>query len=543
MIAILAIALGLRAWHLGQLSFWYDEVVTMRLAETPRPAALVERLFQIDATRAPLHPLMLQVWLRSFGTTEASARALSVLCGVVTVGLVWWIGRLVFDSRTGLWGAWLAAFSPLLVYYSREARMYAWLVMLTCLCWGLLFSLRSRDRLIGDGPREGEAPAERDGSLDCRKAHAPWRAGYKTARREPRPPGLSRSALVLAYLLGLSALLYSHPLGMIMAGTLGLGSLLFVTSFFGTFRGWLAAHLGASLLAAPWLPHYFDHSPEFLTGRLPIKFLLGTPIGFIGGNSVVLLVVVGFIAFGIWRRRRSFKDWDAWAGPVCLVLWLVLPPVLLYAYSMFGSPIFGPARYTLFVAPAYLILTAQGLALLPPLTRSGAALALVLLAIASLRSTVYDPGLKADWRAFSAVLATRMAKNPAEEVIVAVKSADPDRNVEVETARYYLPDRCTDHGPGRSEIAWDWRECPRVSSILPSAARTGWRRSRCRTTRSASSGLGWSLSWAWRFIAGAVLLGRLLPALEDRQHQPLEVLADRRAGRPEGLLGRRTHAK
>ena len=41
MIVILAIALGLRAWHLGQLSFWYDEIVTIRLAEAPGPAALV----------------------------------------------------------------------------------------------------------------------------------------------------------------------------------------------------------------------------------------------------------------------------------------------------------------------------------------------------------------------------------------------------------------------------------------------------------------------------------------------------------------------
>ncbi|MGO8898827.1 MAG: hypothetical protein ACLQU5_10860 [Isosphaeraceae bacterium] len=28
---ILALATALRAWKLGQLSFWYDEVVTMRL--------------------------------------------------------------------------------------------------------------------------------------------------------------------------------------------------------------------------------------------------------------------------------------------------------------------------------------------------------------------------------------------------------------------------------------------------------------------------------------------------------------------------------
>jgi Dolichyl-phosphate-mannose-protein mannosyltransferase len=133
-VVILAVAAGLRAWKLGQLSFWYDEVVTMRLAEAPTPAALIDRLFQIDATRAPLHPFLLQAWIGLFGLSEASGRALSVLCGIVTVGLVCWIGRLVFDKATGLWATGLAAVSPPLVYYSREARMYALLVMITCLC-------------------------------------------------------------------------------------------------------------------------------------------------------------------------------------------------------------------------------------------------------------------------------------------------------------------------------------------------------------------------------------------------------------------------
>src|SRR3954468_1704623 len=178
--AIFILATALRSWQLGQLSFWYDEVVTMRLALAPGPGALLDRLFEIDATRAPLHPFLLQVWVQLFGSSETSARALSVLCGVATVALVCWIGRLAFDSRTGLWAAWLAAWSPPLVYYSREARMYAWLVMVTCLCWGLLFSLRD-----------------------------------------------SRSWLrMAAYSLGLTSLLYSHPLGLLMAATLGLASLL-----------------------------------------------------------------------------------------------------------------------------------------------------------------------------------------------------------------------------------------------------------------------------------------------------------------------------
>jgi mannosyltransferase len=76
---ILAVATGLRAYQLGRLSFWYDEVVTMRLARSAGPAALIDLLGRIDATRAPLQPLLLQQWLNLFGTSESAGRSFSVI--------------------------------------------------------------------------------------------------------------------------------------------------------------------------------------------------------------------------------------------------------------------------------------------------------------------------------------------------------------------------------------------------------------------------------------------------------------------------------
>ena len=132
----------------------------MRLARAGSPAALIDRLFRIDATRAPLHPMLLEGWIGVFGASEAAARASSVLCGVATVLLVFDIGRVAFDTRTGLWAAWLAALSPALIVYSREARMYAWLVLVTCLCWRLLLGLRrsfTTARAVGVRPQPGRA--------------------------------------------------------------------------------------------------------------------------------------------------------------------------------------------------------------------------------------------------------------------------------------------------------------------------------------------------------------------------------------------------
>jgi uncharacterized membrane protein len=396
----------------------------MRLASTNSPASLLRLLGEIDATRAPLHPLLLQRWLMLFGTSELAGRSFSAVCGVATILLVYRIGTDAFSRSTGLWASWLAALSPLLVYYAREARMYAWLVLVTCACWAMLFRRSSR-RLMALAPSDhSDVPGTDDPS-------------------GTNEGGGSEFLLDFGYLACLVALGYSHPLGLIMIATLASASGLFVRTFFGNWSRWLLVHGLAALMIAPWLSHYLDHSPEHLSGRLPIKFLLGTPIGFIGGNFVTLIGFLLLAAYGVSghihdedARRDGPMEADRGLAPVCLLIWLVVPPLTLFVYSMISHPIFGPARYTLFVAPAYLILVALGLGRLPALLRYPLGIMIALLSLWSMFPMVYDPEIKGDWRAFAASL------DGAPSTVI-VMSADPAQNVEVETARYYLPADCT----------------------------------------------------------------------------------------------------
>ena len=394
--AIALVGAGLRLYQLGRLSFWYDEVVTMRLARSPSPPRLFARLFEIDATRAPLHPLLLELWVRLFGSSEFAARSFSVICGVATIVLIFQIGRAAFDEKTGTWAAWLAALSPILIVYSREARMYAWLVLVTCLCWRLLLALRD--------------------SFSLAKA--------------------------VSYVSCLAALVYTHPLGLLMLSALALAGLFDLRRTFGGLWQWLAVHLAAVLLVSPWIGNYVDHPPEFLVERLPLRFLLGTPIGFIGGNGLVLIGLVALVALSMIDRAREPAAVARWNVPAYFLCWLVVPPVALYAYSWLFHPIFGPARYTVFVAPAYLVLVAWGLSRLPPWARYPLGIVLAILSSLALVPLAYDPELKADWRAFSAELAAKRSLDPNRSILVIVASADSKRNVEVETARYYLPAGC-----------------------------------------------------------------------------------------------------
>jgi mannosyltransferase len=400
--SILVIAGVLRVWNLGRLSFWYDEVVTMRLARQPGPVELLAELERIDATRAPLHPLVLQAWIHGFGKTEGLARALSALCGMATVAAMAWIGTLAADQRTALWAAWLGALSPPLVYYSREARMYAWLVLLTCLAWGILLTLRAR---------------------------------------------VSWSQLI-AFGCLLVGLAYSHPLGLLMIFAIACAYLCQRSTYQLRLAHWGALHVLVALAIAPWVWRYFNHEPEFLTKDQSFKFLVGLPIGFTGGNRWVLLLALLLIAIG-WTPhqirlraavavKRKLRHWTqnslgqpSSATP--LLVWFVLPPVMLYVYSQIVRPIFGPARYTLFVGPAYLILIAGGLARLPRLIRYPLAVGLAVLAGSDMTRTVFASDLKADWRE-----AARFLDSRSRDVAVVVLSDNPGRNVEAETARYYL---------------------------------------------------------------------------------------------------------
>lgn len=393
---VLVVATGLRFLHLGRPSLWYDEVVTMRLARTAGPAELLRLLAEIDATRAPLHPLLLQVWLRLAGPSDWSGRAFSALCGVAVVALVYAIGREARDRRAGLWGAWLAALCPALARYSQEVRMYEFLTLVTCVAWWLVL----------------------------------------------RTANSGRTRLVpLALATTLTALVHTHPLGLFMLAALGPAWAFFWRQAGRSWSSWLLWQVLWLAATLPWLPHYLDHPPESVVGRLPPRFLLGLPIEFIGGNFLGLGVALTVIAAGalVWKGPRAWPRFEAPPAWWAWVAWFAVPPTLLYIYSWIGHPIFGPARYTIFVAPAYLLLVARGLARLHWFVASGLALGAGALSVSLLTTMVYTPDLKADWRAAAREIERAF---PQGRVIVAVASADPARNVEVETARYYLADRC-----------------------------------------------------------------------------------------------------
>ena len=72
----------------------------------------------------PLYYMLLGIWVRLFGDSEAATHTLSLVFGLACVPLAYFAARAVFGRRAGLAAAVLAAIDPFLTYYAQETRMY-----------------------------------------------------------------------------------------------------------------------------------------------------------------------------------------------------------------------------------------------------------------------------------------------------------------------------------------------------------------------------------------------------------------------------------
>jgi 4-amino-4-deoxy-L-arabinose transferase-like glycosyltransferase len=135
--SILILALLVRLAGIATRPLWYDEAFSVLFAEKGLVAILVGTLGPAasdltgagSASVAEEHPLLYYIllsgWMRIFGQAPAVVRALSVLFGLVTVALVFFLGLKLFDIRSAAVMATLVAISPFQVHYSQEVRMYA----------------------------------------------------------------------------------------------------------------------------------------------------------------------------------------------------------------------------------------------------------------------------------------------------------------------------------------------------------------------------------------------------------------------------------
>jgi hypothetical protein len=122
LVIITMIAGILRFYQLGEWSFWIDEIATINRAQTP-----LGELF--TSGHIGLTNILTNITLNSFGVSEWSSRLVPALMGIITIPIVYFPIKAVFEAKTALIAVLLIAISPWHLFWSQSARFYTTLML------------------------------------------------------------------------------------------------------------------------------------------------------------------------------------------------------------------------------------------------------------------------------------------------------------------------------------------------------------------------------------------------------------------------------
>ena len=135
LLAIIALSAIVRLIFVARASIWHDEGYTMMLIKHD-VVGIIERTAR--DVHPPLYYLVAHAWQFIAGDSEFAIRGLSVIFGVGTVIVAYFIMRKLFSEKVARLSALFLALGPFLIRYSDEARMYAMATFLIVLATWLL---------------------------------------------------------------------------------------------------------------------------------------------------------------------------------------------------------------------------------------------------------------------------------------------------------------------------------------------------------------------------------------------------------------------
>lgn len=141
---ISGLALIARSVFLTKADVWHDEAFSAMIIREPI-GDIVART--INDVHPPFYYIVLHLWQTLFGSSVVALRGFSVVCGVATVVLLYFLLRKLTTERIARLGAVFAALGPFLVRYSDEMRMYSLAALLAVAATYLLvLALQSRSQ-------------------------------------------------------------------------------------------------------------------------------------------------------------------------------------------------------------------------------------------------------------------------------------------------------------------------------------------------------------------------------------------------------------
>jgi mannosyltransferase len=380
------LAFGWRVAGLASQSLWRDEVDAIHFASRSLPELLAT--FSRPGENGPLFFALLSPWLAALETSEFALRFQAVLGGVLAVPLTYALARRLLrvagmdELRYGagltlgnvpLLAALLVAANPYLVWYSQEGKMYGWLVALAlAVLLAFLAALQ----------------------------HGHWWRW-------------------LLYLALLAAAALHHVWAVLLVPICAAWLALLWPDY---RRRWLPFLLTLAIPALPyfalvgWWQLRLFTTPDFQTGHpfVPLPAMIAnlatafsrgvasSPDPWIMAGLVFVLLTGSVLGGKAMSGAGSPYAWRRLRVTLLLLIWLALPPLLLYLISL-SKPLYID-RYVIWIGPALLLLLAQGVAALAQIWRPLGAAALVALLAAGLLAgwRQMQTPIKSDFRAAAA---------------------------------------------------------------------------------------------------------------------------------------------
>lgn len=155
LVALTLAAFWRGVWALGGKSLWWDESLSLHRVEGTLAYALSGEIALTDSVvelstvdnHPPAYFVVLWLAIRLFGQSEFALRVPSLFFLTPIVPLLYATGRRLVNRRAGLAAAMLGAISPMYLWYSQEARMYAMVAVLSLFsfyCFARAFLGRQR---------------------------------------------------------------------------------------------------------------------------------------------------------------------------------------------------------------------------------------------------------------------------------------------------------------------------------------------------------------------------------------------------------------
>ncbi len=358
LLIIVSAAVFLRLKGLAFQSLWLDELINLHNSS---PAVSLGHAInfcrEVEHT-PPLFYILIWAWQRLWGAGEFSARLLPALFGVLGVGGIYYLGRELFSSKTGLAAAAITALLSFHIKYSQEARPYSLLFLTVVLSYLFLVRLLSRP-------------------------------GWKNA---------------LFYWLFTVLLLYTHYYGLFVFAA----QLFLIAVFLGAagpkrnalLKKLLPALVLIALAYLPWGSTLFRmvRIDAFWIKPPAPGFFIGFFRQYIGSepylSAVFVVLLIGYLLSG--KGREEFAE-----SRLLLASWIFIALFIPY-FRSFNHPPILIVRYSTAVLPVIILMAARGLTLLPDVKFRyfllGTVLLLLLVNLFYTRGGYYRTVEKPQWR-------------------------------------------------------------------------------------------------------------------------------------------------